>query len=313
MITFERMEIVFNIDDGYVQPCAATLNSVVRHNPGETIAFHLLTTGLSADNEALLADLAGRAGHRLTVWRIAPSRVEGMPNLSERDHVKAAAYLRVFMAEILPNTVEKVLYLDCDLLVRAPLRPLWETDLRGFALAAVEDAPAPGLQEKLGYSGTWPYFNSGVMLVDLRYWREKGMQQRMIDWLSHNAGRMVHHDQDVLNAVLHGNVRLVDVGWNLMKCFFRDPPRIDPKYLEILPERRREPMIVHFTGRDKPWNSRMYHPFAREYFDCLRGTPWEGFRLTAREICRQRGFKGLLANVFEQFGRRLRRRLKSDR
>ena len=86
----------------------------------------------------------------------------------------AEIYFRLLCPKYLPETLNRVLYLDCDILVRSSLEELYSTQLDGKPLAAVEDVLSPniGMLENLGMTGTSKYFNSGVLLIDLAAWRK---------------------------------------------------------------------------------------------------------------------------------------------
>lgn len=290
------MDVTFNIDNGYAQHCAVTMVSLFRNNTRNKLHVHVVTTSLSDKNKAKLQGVASDYGQFISFYDVDLEKVENLPNLKGH-HVSAAAYLRLFIDKLLPITVDKVLYLDCDLVVRHDISELWNTDIYSYALAAVQDAPNSGAQERLGYSSAYRYFNSGVMLVNLAYWRAHNANEKLTSYIQHNAAIIVHHDQDVLNAVFHDQVLFLPLKWNMLKCFFRSKkPRIHQEHLPVLEKSKSDPYIVHFTGSLKPWDCWINLSFQDEYYTYLQLTPWKGYRPAASAIIKKRGLiLGLLS------------------
>jgi lipopolysaccharide biosynthesis glycosyltransferase len=172
-------------------------------------------------------------------------------------------YFRLMIGSLFPE-LDRLLYLDCDLVVRKSLRPLWNTPLCGKTLGAVEDQ---GRDEKLAREkrllGADPYLNSGVLLVDLDAWRGRESERRFIEFARENRDLPRNwHDQSLLNAVLKDEVLFLDRTWNVMV----GTP-------EGIPE---NPAIVHYTF-SKPWKYPYRHVlYADDYWKYRKGTPWGG-------------------------------------
>ena len=128
------------------------------------------------------------------------NQVEGCRNLSK------SAYYRLLLVSILPTDIEKVLYLDCDIIVCGDISYLWKIDLENYAVAAISDLkimPLNGIHSQtLSMSYDLAYFNSGFMLVNLSYWRRYNLERRLLTFLKTHI--VVFHDQDALNYVLKG-------------------------------------------------------------------------------------------------------------
>jgi lipopolysaccharide biosynthesis glycosyltransferase len=201
-------------------------------------------------------------------------------------HVTHATYVRFQLPDLLPD-VERLLYLDVDLLVLRRIDELFDSDLSGAPLGACNDfaltiyAAQTGLQidptngvtssggiEVASYLGDTVglaagcerrYFNAGVLLIDLKLWREQAVAKRAVEAaLAHPE--FVFHDQDALNSVLWADYQELDHKWNAnASCS-------NPAYLEksgatelaICWDWATNPYIVHFSGSSKPWNPRSY-------------------------------------------------------
>jgi lipopolysaccharide biosynthesis glycosyltransferase len=262
-------------DGAYAMPLAAMLHSVLAGlRPGRTVTAHIIDAGLSATDRERLADLASPHGAALH-WH-EPSAT-GLGAVPAWGRMSSTTYHRLMLARLLPEEVARAIWLDCDLVVATDLVELWESDLGGCHLLAVRDPVVPtvssryGIREwqRLGLSRDAPYFNAGVMLLDVSQWREDDIGSLASRYLR-EAGDVVFWDQEALNAVLSGRWGELDPRWNRMPGD------------ERLGNRKRasgSPWIIHFSGTLKPW--RLPEPSwgARSlFYRHLDQTPWAGWR-----------------------------------
>jgi lipopolysaccharide biosynthesis glycosyltransferase len=242
------MVAIVSVDGTYSDAAAVAIASLARHAPGD-LEVWLLTADVTPAQERLLRRAARSA--RLFHRRLTPAELS-LPVCS--DYITAATFGRLYLGEILPETYSRALYLDADVLVLGDVRELWELDLRGHVVGAVVEPTAPtlgserGLQHvaELGFDPELPYFNAGVLLVDLDEWRRAEIGRRAIEHIRRLTPVLM--DQDALNAVLVGRWIEIDPIWNLTEYWFRNEKR-QARFADVL-ERAR---IVHYVGRKKPW------------------------------------------------------------
>jgi lipopolysaccharide biosynthesis glycosyltransferase len=208
---------------------------------------------------------------------------------AELKHVvtSVATYYRLFIPELLPDWLDRVIYLDCDLVVKNDLSELWEADFQNNYVLAVQDLWEPyvstGLPnyKKLGIPAECKYFNAGVLLVNLKKWRTDGITQKTVEYLKHNKECIRAHDQGVLNAMFAKQWGELDCRWNLTPAIvdlfasWQNSPFPEDVYNRLI----RNPYIIHFATDRKPWNSR-HTPFKEAFFDYVDMTAWSGWRLT---------------------------------
>lgn len=185
------------------------------------------------------------------------------------DRVTNAGYLRLVMDSIIPADFDRVLYLDADTRVLAPLEPLLLTDLEGYRFAAAHDTGQyhdDGIKharEMLGMPETAEYFNSGVMLFDWKLTLKTGFLSDVRRYAAAHPGIFKYHDQDALNAVSVGHWKALDPHWNLTSSYFAMGGT-------------RTPWIRHYTGI-KPW-TRWRKPIWKAdsaWFEkILKDSPW---------------------------------------
>jgi lipopolysaccharide biosynthesis glycosyltransferase len=218
-------------------------------------------------------------------------------------HASRTNYARLLLAHWLPKTLDRVLYLDSDLLIRRPLRHLWNEDVSLVACRACQDPAAPWMDcgkillnydrckphlaatnpvpnfRELNIDPAAPYFNSGVLLINLRYWREHSIAERAVECLHANRDHVQWWDQYALNIVLHSCWRPLDIRWNQGAHIYRYPTASESPF-DVATYARlcREPWIVHFSSHLKPWHRGDNHAYRQEFFRTLDRTAWRGWR-----------------------------------
>ena len=258
--------IVCNIDNNYTEQCGLMLLSLLSHNPQQRFTVYIINNRVCEANKDRLYKLTSHFGLKINFCDVSHSLIEKFP-IKEDDHLSLATYLRIFMSELLPENIDKVLYLDCDLMVIDSIKDLWETDMEDFAVAAVEERPPFDTisPETLGYPTSYSYFNAGVMLINLKYWREMDLSSKCQKFIQENRQIIQHHDQDVLNALLHDKRKFISIRWNLMDFFMFTQLKIQENRLPDLYNSFKQPAINHFTAKRKPWAHNCDSPFRNHY------------------------------------------------
>ena len=278
------MIILLASDDNFVQHCCVTMTSVLVHNPGAE--FYLFTEGLSETSIDLLNKIFNKHQGMLHICKIEHSQLADFPMPSFMSaHISIATYYRLFAERVLPHTIEKILYLDCDIVVRDSLQELWDTNLDSYALAAVYQSHehsegserGPRAYTRLSIPKEDGYFNAGVLLINLKYWREKSVTQRLFDFIKEHHNLIHAHDQDTLNAVLYKETKVLNPTWNYRECFMDGRKYTYPSKIDYskLPE---YPVVIHFVSKPKPWQYFCRHPFRNEYYKYLYETPFSSFK-----------------------------------
>jgi lipopolysaccharide biosynthesis glycosyltransferase len=173
-----------------------------------------------------------------------------------------AAYYRLVVPQALD--VERFLYLDADTLCDVDVSELNKLDLRGAPAALVPEAPLAGaidrfVAEQLGNSATEPYYNSGVMLVDVPAWRRQRVTERALEYIS--AHRPPFHDQSALNVVLRGNAVTLDERFNCIANMRKHWPALRVNGGSIN-------RLVHFVDYPKPWD--LFGEFVNPHYQLWR-------------------------------------------
>jgi lipopolysaccharide biosynthesis glycosyltransferase len=270
------MVVVLSADDRYAMPCAVTLASVLANHAGE-ISIYVLESGISDQNKRHIAEVAG-ARASLSFISVDERALQQLPKVTRLNPLPTAALFRLSIPELLPSSITRAIYLDCDMIVRGDLQEVWDADFKGQPLLAVQDSckdmnGAIGLphHRALGIPPDAPYFNSGLMVMDLPKWRAERLSGRVFDYLNHHNTRLL--DQDALNAVLWNRWTALDQKWNHQhQAHDADGSLFHDESLD-------RARLIHFAVPIKPWVPFCFHPAKGEFFQALRSTPFSGWKL----------------------------------
>ena len=251
------MHFAFAIDVEFVPYATVAIRSLLNH-AGDKIHLHFLhEPGWQTAAKPLLSMLDDE-GVAFSLHCVDADRLSHLPIT---DHVSVATYYRLCIAELLPESVTRVIYLDADLIVRKSPMELWNAARHPSGVAAVPEPNASS--QRLGFDAEVPYLNAGVLVIDLDTWRANRVTERLFEIASVNLDRLKFWDQDVLALYLAGEWTHLSAAWNLNHRYFFGDNR--------LPMPSAEPAIVHFSGAGlKPWNHGVEHPFAEEFWELLQ-------------------------------------------
>jgi lipopolysaccharide biosynthesis glycosyltransferase len=282
----------------YVPHTAAMLHSALGQAGGLQVHIHFLHgPDMPRSYPSLLEEMVQCLGERISFRLISEEDVAG---LRTRTLLPASHWYRIFLPELLPD-LDRVLYLDGDIIVLDSLGPLWETPFDGNYLGAVSnvfeqhDSHRPA---SLGLPETQHYFNSGVLLMNLDAMRRDGCTAELVAYATKNAELLAWPEQDALNVLLGDRRLALHPRWNLMNSILLFPWAADILGAEAVEEARRNPAVRHFEGPsvNKPWHYLCDRGMRDLYFEHRRETPWPDYELEGRTP----------GNVLRRAGRRLR-------
>lgn len=292
------LHIACGLDSKYTRFAGVLLVSLFENNKDEHFCCHLMALRLTADDKEDLREIASRYGHELRFYDMSE---EMFRDFHTTEQWNVATYFRLVLPQLLDEAVERVIYLDCDIVCRGPVGELFRLDMQGNIVAACEDhviSPRMSLCWQNGVEAPNFYFNAGVLLIDCKAWREKQVTDKCLQYLK--AKHPMHLDQDTLNYVLQGRWLHLPYRWNFMadfhgmyfsdKDFQMDMKRSYPFY----------PVLIHFTGV-KPWHHANRSVYKVDFYRYQSLTKWRNCipkntmkeRLTnmARMTCHHLGIK----------------------
>lgn len=279
------MDIVYIFDDNYAAISGVSILSLLEKNKKEkNICIYIIDGGISDENKSRLNAIATSFDRSLCyLTGENPEYVFGM-SLNIRTWGYSNFY-RLYLDRILPDNVEKALYIDSDTLIVDELSSLYNMDMSNYTIAATYDC-APTPKYDLGLEITDPYYSDGILLLNVKKIREQKIFERFKKCLTNFNGDISYLEQGVINYTLKDEICLLPARYNVMtlSLIFDKVPGIffskaDPYYtLDEIMSAIAKPAIVHITGHPiciRPWYYDSNHPYFTNWNDELKKTAWK--------------------------------------
>lgn len=262
------MNILVTLNEKYIRPLFVMLDSLYAQGP-EPVDLYLLYSDVSEESRGQLQRYMAEHGGRFFPIFVDGTAFRDAPVFG---YFPKEMYYRFLCGALLPETEERVLYLDPDILIRGDISPLYEMDFQGKALVGIADhAVNHMLSDKkaaIGLPESYDYVNSGVLLFNLEKMRADFSLDRFIGLLEEYRDRTSYPDQDVMNLYFQEDFLLAPriynfntgygTAWNLLLFVLK------------LRHDKEDPVIVHYMGKLKPWQLEYYGKYFKEYYRYLK-------------------------------------------
>ncbi len=260
-----RLSVFFILSPDYWSHTTVAVASVLEQ--ADNLDIHIFSEGVNARWFAKVQRLVDHCDSTITYHPFDTALTEG---LKECGHLGLSTYYRLFIPDLFAGKVDRLVYLDSDMVICSSLHELASLPLDNGVIGAVPSFSAQQNQKKavsLGHGKNSAYFNAGVMLINPQKWKEERVRDQCLDFAEEHPECIQFADQDLLNYVLAGQYKSLPLGWNATVEMYGD---IDPEDLEgcsldELKSARANPHIVHFNGCFKPWHLSYRHPFKTKY------------------------------------------------
>lgn len=275
----ERINIVLATDNNYAQHATVTMVSALCNSEfPNKLRFFVIDDNIGNENKQKMQLSVNNLGGQICFVKENNTVLD---NVFVSGNLTRAAYFRLDIPNILPNYIDRVIYLDCDLLLLKDVYALWQIDLQGMPLAAAEDfgilASSSKCAEKiknLAWNKKYSYFNSGVLIIDVKQWREKKFAKKLLELVATRNFR--HHDQDALNFLFMNSWMKLPLQWNVIPTVFNMPlltlfnSDLRHEALNAL----KAVSIIHYAGGYKPWEYEKHDGFNDKYYEYLSKTQY---------------------------------------
>lgn len=278
--------IVYSSDDKFAEILGVSLVSLYENSQDmDDIIIYILDSGITEDNKKKIESISMKYRRKTPVWILAKNICEELSMDVRVDRGSLSQYTRLFVSSDLPENLDRVLYLDCDIIVNQSISELWNLDLQGKTVAALMDAFSQYYRGNINLKPNDIMFNSGVMLIDLRRWKKQKVEQRLLEFIVRKNGIIQQGDQGALNAVLSQDVYCFEPRFNSVTIFYdfsynemliyRNPPIFYSK--EEVKMSTENPSIIHFTTSflsKRPWMSGCKHRYVDIWIKFKNMSPW---------------------------------------
>lgn len=282
-----KAHIIYASDDKFAEILGVSMVSLFENSRDIDISLYILDSGITDDDKTKLETVCKSYKRDIPIWIEAKDISRELSMEVAVDRGSLSQYARLFLSESLPEDLGRVLYLDCDIIVRKSIRELWNLDLHGKTIGALMDAFSKYYRKNIGLEPGGIMFNSGVMLIDLEKWRRDEVEDRLLKFIKDRNGRIQQGDQGALNAVLSHDTYCFEPRFNSVTIFYdftykemltyRKPPEF---YTEgEIREAVKNPSIIHFTTSflsKRAWMKGCQHRYVGEWLKYKSMSPWKG-------------------------------------
>ena len=259
------MNLLVTLDSKYIKPLKVMLVSMFINNPAEKFHIYLLHSSIKDDEIADIERFVDSYGQKLFVIKIDNRYFQDPPVVL---HYTKEIYYRLLAYKFLPEELDRILYLDPDILVINPVRELYNTSLEGYLYAAAfhNILAVKGINRiRLYPYKINAYFNSGVLLMNLDLQRKLVDEEEIYSFIEKNRSKLIMPDQDIINALYSKQIKCLDEKlYNYDVRYYR--------YYKITSNNTcdmdfviRSTVFLHFCGKKKPWNKRYSGQFYSLY------------------------------------------------
>lgn len=282
------LNVIYSSDDNYAQHMGVSIFSLLDKNTDdfENINIYIIDNHITEKNKSNLKQIIKKYNNANLFWIDFDSYITQL-KLNMLWEISISSYARLFISSMLDDDIDRVLYLDCDMIINDSLIELWQYNLNGKVIGAVQDPVCDSTKKAVGLNFSDKYFNSGMLLIDVTLWRKLNIEDKITEFLEEHNGQVIHHDQGVLNGVLRGNVEFVPLKYNVMTIQYFMNREQWLKYFDNNAEyysreeydlSKSSPVIIHFTPSltTRPWVRSCKHPLKNKYWDYIASSPWNG-------------------------------------
>lgn len=304
----QPVNIVYAADDNYAEMLGVSLLSLFAESSDvQKINIYIMESDISAVNKSRIEAVCAAYERESPIWIRTKDICHELNMKVAADRGSLSQYARLFVSSVLPEELDRVLYLDCDTVFQRSVREFWRLDIKGKTVAALMDAFSKYYRGNIGLQGRDTMFNSGVMLIDLRLWRAKEIEARILDFIMAKKGKVQQGDQGALNAVLYNDVYCFEPRFNAVTSFF------DLAYEDMLVYRKppvfyaegqvrkavEDPVIIHFTTSFmsvRPWVEGCRHRYVGQWLKYKGMSPWRDIPLRQDD---RSGWKQLCIRMYK--------------
>ena len=246
------MNILVTLNSGYIRPLCVMLKSLLIAQPHTHFTIYVINSSLTVEDYRAIEDYLENKRYTAVDIKITDEMLENAPIT---DRYPREMYYRIFAAKYLPEKVDKILYLDPDLIVLKSLESLYNSAMGTYFFAAAShvNEPLRKLNEiRLQMETSGPYINSGVMLMNIKLLRQNQDYQKVFDYVNKNKKLLLLPDQDIISAIYSDKIIEIDPYiYNMTERLLHLPLSVEKKV--NFKWVKKNSAVVHYCGRNKPW------------------------------------------------------------
>lgn len=288
------MIVLYSSSDSYAFLTGISILSLLESNKNsDFIHIYIMDNHISNTNKQRLIEMVKRYKRDITFVSMPDmEKLTGQKIDTRRWNI--STFGRLYMASALPDTVHKVLNIDCDTLIVDTIEPLWRTEMNDKVVGGMLECINDRYRRNIGKKNGDYYLNGGIILLNLDEVRLGGYEEKFTNYIIKYGSSLAYLDQDVLNAVIEEERKMVlPMRYNTLSIYYY------ASYEQVLKIRRsrkeyfysedefikavKNPAIVHFTSCFldglRPWIKGNKHPYLKTFLEYWKKSPWKDFLL----------------------------------
>lgn len=303
------MNIVYSSSDLFSEITAVSIASLLKNSQGEKIHFFIINNGIKSNNQERLKTLV-HSYDQLIDFLPLPDIEKIVGRKINVGRWNISTFGRCFLCSILPENIDRIIFIDADTIVRHSLSGIYHMDMGEKVIYGVDDCRGGSYRKNIDLPSDHEYINCGFMLINLKRWRELKLEQECINFINDKNGDITYMDQGVINGVFGKRelVGLIPPWYNAQRLYF------DFSYQEFVRLRKpsfhyseeeygktiMDPVVVHFTtcfiSGTRPWNEEDHHPLKQEFLIYHSMTPWSEMPFWPDDRKRGKKFMTMICN-----------------
>lgn len=278
------MNIIYAANDAYAKYLGISMLSLFDNNQHlDEITVYVLAQNISSNNIHHLKSIADQYNRILYFIDIAEFD-QLIPCSFHTSGYNPIVLSRLFLCRYLPLGVERVLYLDCDIIVNGSLKELESISFGNDLVAAVPELNMPADKKALiEMQKNETYYNAGVLLINLSLWRLENMEAIFMEYYRSKKGQLLYNDQDIINHCCKDRILCLNHTYNLSTNLFYFPryfvkklqPAYDTSDANNYSHILTSPIIIHYMGDERPWIAGNHNKYRKHYEHYFKRSPWK--------------------------------------
>ncbi len=260
----DYINICITCDDNYAKYAAVTIASVLANaGQDDNLKIYIITNNISNENKNKIIKLKNIKDFELKFIYPEEEIFKEYSDVKTTDYLSIASFYRLKLPSLISGE-DKIIYLDCDIVVNTSLSEMFNINIENYYCGAIRDIGYKRLGKRIELNQNQTYINSGVLLINLKKWRNDNAEICLSAYAKENPDKIFLGDQDLINKCFADEILLLDGKWNVQIINYCS--RSD--YSEDF-------KILHYTGGSKPWKFGSYIPLKKYYFKYLNLTDYK--------------------------------------
>lgn len=278
VMTDSSLHISYGIDRNFLYGCGISIASLLKTNSDISFSFHVFTDYFDDEQSRLFKALAEQYKTSIKIYLVDCEQLKSLPSTKNWSY---ATYFRFIIADYFSNQLERMIYMDADIMCQGSLRPLLDIQFEHNQVAAVvPERDSVWWQKRADALGipsiASGYFNAGFLVLNLVNWSKFDISTKAMELLSQDAvkAKLSYLDQDILNMLLTEKVIYLDGKYNTQYSInyeLQKGKKENPITLNTV--------LIHYIGPTKPWHEWASYPTAQSFVDAKNASPWKDIPL----------------------------------